>query len=467
MKDEQQFPRPEIPERASHLIGDEELEAAWESIIDANRATAASIEHFLTHRGTRWKETMGENPHVRAANNRQANRHAGLLLGMSDQQATAVLNAAEYVREHLPKFWKAFRCGAIALTNLRKAAVETLPLIHRDDLLEIIDEELVDIAPGKTPTELRSWIIRRIPELDMELFNEAAEDAKDRRSVTFTHFGEGMSLVELFIPTIEAKAIEKKVNAAARGMNRAQPKDTDQPPAFAAAGVPTDRLRPHQVAEGPHPAAVGMGETMPVDHDARYQDHDPENTTGGVDDRTIRQREADLLSAWLRDGHCYSAPISAKICVMVPQETLTGESEEPAISADRATVILASDIRKVAADPEAEHEWYTAGTRTNQRRADRDILSIVYNGRFAPERLRDAIIFRDGICQATGCTIPAERSDLDHQIPYERAGPTSGSNLWALCRRHHRLKSHGYLPPPNADPPALGEGSEETRPAAA
>ncbi len=261
----------------------------------------------------------------------------------------------------------------------------------------------------------------------MELFNQAAEKAKERRYASFHHGHDGMSLVELFIPTIEAKAIEKKVNAAARGMNRTQPRDRD---------------------ELPHLAAAGIDGYTPVDHDARCQDHDPEVATVEVDDRTIRQREADLLSAWLRDGHCYNTPISAKICVMVPEETLTGESDEPAISADRASIIPAADIRKMAADPEAEHQWYTAGTRTNATKADRDILTVIYNGRFAPERLRDAIIFRDGICQATSCTIPAERSDLDHQIPYEQAGPTTGPNLWALCRRHHRLKSHGYLPPP-------------------
>ncbi|NLS11260.1 hypothetical protein HGQ17_14915, partial [Nesterenkonia sp. MY13] len=153
---------------------------------------------------------------------------------------------------------------AIDLAKLRKTAVETTPLIHREDLLEIIDEELVNVAPGKTPTELRAWIIRRIPQLDVELFNEAADEAKDRRYVSFHHGEDGMSLIELYIPTIEAKAIEKKVTAAARGMNRAQPQDTEQPPHPAAAGVPTDRLEPHQVAEGPHPAAVGMGETMPV-----------------------------------------------------------------------------------------------------------------------------------------------------------------------------------------------------------
>ncbi|NLS09230.1 DUF222 domain-containing protein [Nesterenkonia sp. MY13] len=437
MKDEQQFPRPEIPERASHFMCEEGMEAAWESIIDANRATATSIEHFLTHRAARQKAVTGESPFIRAADARQANRQAGVLLGMSDQQATAVLNDAEYVREHLPKFWKTFRTGAINLTTLRKAAVETSPIIHREDLLEILDAELAEIAPGKTPSELKNWVIRRIPELDVELFNAAAEEAKEHRYASFYHGENGMSFLELYIPTVEAKAIEKKVHAAARGMNRAQPKDSDQP-----------------LIDGSHPAAVGVDENTPIDFDARHQDYDPETAAADVDDRTIRQREADLLSACLRDGHCYSTPISAKICVMVPEETLTGGSDEPAISSDRASVIPAADIRKLAADPEAEHEWYTAGTQKNKKQADRDILSVVYNGRFAPERLRDAIIFRDGVCQAPGCTITAERSDLDHQIPHERAGPTTGANLWALCRRHHRLKSHGYLPPPNADLPS-------------
>ncbi|NLS10604.1 HNH endonuclease [Nesterenkonia sp. MY13] len=447
MNDQQRYPRPEVPERVAHLMDEPRLAAAHHRGVTARRNTAEQIALLLEYRNQREREVAGDHIHFRGATTRDANRHAALLLETTEQTATAILNSAEYVREHLPKFWKTFRSGAIDLAKLRKTAVETTPLIHREDLLEIIDEELVEVAPGKTPTELRSWIIRRIPNLDIELFNEAAEEAKEGRHVSFHHGEDGMSLVELFIPTIEAKAIEKKVNAATRGMNRAQPKDADQPPAIDAAGLQSDSVAPHQRIEGPHPGRVG--------HHAHHPDSEcpgDEGATDVVDDRTIRQREADLLSAWLRDGHCYSTPISAKICVMVPEETLTGESDEPAISADRASVIPAADIRKMAADPEADHEWYTAGTRTNQRRADRDILTVVYNGRFAPERLRDAVIFRDGICQATGCTIPAERSDLDHQIPYERAGPTTGSNLWALCRRHHRLKSHGYLPPPHGGP---------------
>ena len=36
---------------------------------------------------------------------------------------------------------------------------------------------------------------------------------------------------------------------------------------------------------------------------------------------------------------------------------------------------------------------------------------------------------------------PAMQCDLDHVIPHP-AGPTSESNLAALCRYHHRLKTH-------------------------
>ncbi|UUZ59796.1 HNH endonuclease [Nocardioides sp. B-3] len=50
------------------------------------------------------------------------------------------------------------------------------------------------------------------------------------------------------------------------------------------------------------------------------------------------------------------------------------------------------------------------------------------------------------------CSHPASRSDIDHTIPFDHTvaadgrpqpGPTITSNLGALCRRHHRLKTHG------------------------
>lgn len=48
---------------------------------------------------------------------------------------------------------------------------------------------------------------------------------------------------------------------------------------------------------------------------------------------------------------------------------------------------------------------------------------------------------RDRHCRYPGCHVPAEACDLDHAVPFPR-GQTTAENLGALCRRHHRLKTH-------------------------
>ncbi|MCF6376840.1 HNH endonuclease [Nocardioides KLBMP 9356] len=68
-----------------------------------------------------------------------------------------------------------------------------------------------------------------------------------------------------------------------------------------------------------------------------------------------------------------------------------------------------------------------------------------------PDRIRDQVILRDQTCVFPWCTRPARRCDLDHVIPFDhraetegrpQPGPTTTRNLAALCRHHHRLKTH-------------------------
>lgn len=67
------------------------------------------------------------------------------------------------------------------------------------------------------------------------------------------------------------------------------------------------------------------------------------------------------------------------------------------------------------------------------------------------DRQREQIALRDRSCVFPWCSHPARRSDIDHTIPFDhhsaakerpQPGPTITSNLGALCRRHHRLKTH-------------------------
>jgi len=57
-----------------------------------------------------------------------------------------------------------------------------------------------------------------------------------------------------------------------------------------------------------------------------------------------------------------------------------------------------------------------------------------------PTALTDYVRARDRVCRFPTCQTPASRCDLDHLKPYEPDGITADTNLWALCRRHHRLK---------------------------
>ncbi|RYC11305.1 HNH endonuclease signature motif containing protein [Nocardioides zhouii] len=68
-----------------------------------------------------------------------------------------------------------------------------------------------------------------------------------------------------------------------------------------------------------------------------------------------------------------------------------------------------------------------------------------------PDRIREQIVLRDQTCVFPWCTRPARRCDIDHVIEYDhdakvegrpQPGPTATHNLAALCRYHHRLKTH-------------------------
>jgi hypothetical protein len=49
---------------------------------------------------------------------------------------------------------------------------------------------------------------------------------------------------------------------------------------------------------------------------------------------------------------------------------------------------------------------------------------------------------RDRTCVFPYCARPARRCDCDHVVPHSRGGPTCPCNLAALCRHHHRIKTH-------------------------
>ena len=60
-----------------------------------------------------------------------------------------------------------------------------------------------------------------------------------------------------------------------------------------------------------------------------------------------------------------------------------------------------------------------------------------------PDRIREQSALINPTCVFPWCTRSARRCDSDHIQPYDAGGSTSSNNIAPLCRRHHRLKTHG------------------------
>ena len=72
-----------------------------------------------------------------------------------------------------------------------------------------------------------------------------------------------------------------------------------------------------------------------------------------------------------------------------------------------------------------------------------ELLDIGRKSYRPSQHLVDFLIARDRTCRFPGCRYPAHRSDIDHATPWDDGGKTTPENLGSLCRRHHRLKTHG------------------------
>ena len=80
-----------------------------------------------------------------------------------------------------------------------------------------------------------------------------------------------------------------------------------------------------------------------------------------------------------------------------------------------------------------------------------DLADHVHVGAYeVPDRIAEPVALRDLTCVYPWCSRPARRlrpdehgCDCDHNLPHAQGGATCSCQIAPLCRRHHRLKTHG------------------------
>jgi hypothetical protein len=296
---------------------------------------------------------------------------------MSEGQVQYRLSFAGTVRDQSPTTWDAFVDGRIDLARVREIG-STIDQLKRAESVHRLDRRVVGYAETHTVAELRAWLKAFVRRVEADLAAERADDERTKRHVSVTHGDDSMGWLNAYLPSHELAAIEDRYRKAARRIT------------------------------------------------------DPE------DERTIAQREADLLVAWCTESDSASSAIDANIAVTVGADVLAGFVPGFAESSDGRWGVPAAWIAAVVGS--GSTFWH----RIVVDPIDDDVLAHEYIGRLAPDTLKIALQYLHGTCQSPGCMVPAKFCDYDHRIPFPE-GPTTGDNLGPLCRRHHGYKGHGLL----------------------
>lgn len=205
------------------------------------RAEWFEIDSLLGYRDAEMARTA----HVEPARRRQVERSAIALTiaeatHLSEGQVQLRLSAADRVREQAPTVWEAFADGVVDWSRVRDIA-STIDQLEREESITRLDCLVVPYAACHTGAELRQWLRRFVHRVEADLASPRADTARRDRHVSIRHGDDAMSWLNAYLPSHEAAAIEQRLRAEAR---------------------------------------------RPVDD---------------ADDRTIAQREADVLVGWCLD----------------------------------------------------------------------------------------------------------------------------------------------------------------------
>jgi hypothetical protein len=136
----------------------------------------------------------------------------------------------------------------------------------------------------------------------------------------------------------------------------------------------------------------------------------------------------DDCPAVVAQADAKSAAAAAVIHVLAEQGTVDGSSNAPGYLRGFG-ILPAESVRQVA--------------KTAKLKPLTIPNSVAPDPGYRPSaRNKEFIGWRDLTCRWVGCDKPAERSDIDHTVPYP-AGPTHPSNNKPYCRIHHLLKTFG------------------------
>jgi hypothetical protein len=316
-------------------------------------------------------------------------------LRMSTGTAQIRIDVARTLVNHLPNVCSALAMGEISPAHATVIARESASAI-RDGMgpahIYSIEQSALAYAEFHTPTQVANKVRTTIAKLAPEPFEEIAERARDTRRVSCFREVDGLSTIVAILPAEDAQIVMKAIENFIHAQVTTETTGTDD----------------SEVAPGQH----------------RSMDMKRADALTSIATWSLQQSTADVK--------LHRRPVTVNVTIDLP--TLLGLAENPGQLAGYGA-IPASVARALASDGKWQRFITDPQTGT--------LLDYGRESYEPPQALVDFLIARDRTCRFPGCRHSAARADLDHAQSWESGGETSAANLGALCRRHHRLKTHG------------------------
>ena len=381
-------------------------------------------------------------------------------LKMAPVSAQSKIDVARLLTHHLPATCHALSTGEISGAQATVIAKESADLLRKglDPFkLKYLEESAIAYSEFHTPAQVTNKVRSLIAKLDPQEFEEVVQQASEGRRVIFTPQPHGMAQILALLPAIEAQTIWLAIDKLARSN---QQKFHQRKNAAAATSGNTDLkiaqsfveplLARSSAATGSSAAAGSSAATGSSAGDfspgwpdctagqgTEYSDGGDQEAQPKLNiDQLRADALADIASKYLMETQnenlAHGRPVTVNLTLDLP--TFLGFQDNPGILSGYGE-IPATVARLLAVDG----KWKRFIT-------DPITGNLLDYGRTTyepPQALVDFVMARDRRCRFPGCRQPGNISDIDHAEPWEEGGSTSPENLGLLCRRHHRMKTHG------------------------
>jgi hypothetical protein len=308
-------------------------------------------------------------------------------LRLSPTTAQNRIDVARVLVGHLPNTISALSTGEISVAHATVIARETATAIKNGlspESVFRVEQTALAHAEFHTPGQVASKVKTTIAKLAPEDFEELVDRARDSRRVTFYPEADGMATVIAILPAADAQTVMKSIEAYILKQD-----------------------------------AQDAADWSVLSADMKRAD-------------ALTAIASQALASMANDVQPHRRPITISVAIDLP--TLLGLAENPGQLAGYGA-IPASVARRLAAD--GNWQRFVSDPTTG------NLLDFGREKYTPPQELVDYLLARDRICRFPGCRRTGQSSDIDHAQSWETGGETNPANLGLLCRRHHRMKTHG------------------------